>query len=109
MPAVRGGPDPGSQNERTSLAWQRTALAVAVAALVVTRLAASRLGPAAFVVLAVAGATTATIFLSARWEYRRRAGLPAPRRGVHEGGRAALLTGTVLILGGVELLAVGVH
>lgn len=100
--------DPAGQNERTSLAWQRTALSVTVAALVVTRLAASALGGLAVVVLAVSLALAGTIFLSARWEYRRRAGMPAPTRGVHEGARALLLALDVVLLGAVELAAIAV-
>jgi putative membrane protein len=45
--------DAGVQAERTALAWQRTALALAVAAVGVGKLAASSLGPVAVVIAAL--------------------------------------------------------
>lgn len=43
--------DPGLQNERTALAWTRTALALLAASAIVARLALDRIGAAAMAVV----------------------------------------------------------
>ncbi|MFC7219340.1 DUF202 domain-containing protein [Streptomyces polyrhachis] len=48
MSVPSGGRDPGAQPERTRLAWRRTTLAAAVAALLGVRAAVHGSGPAAY-------------------------------------------------------------
>jgi uncharacterized membrane protein YidH (DUF202 family) len=100
--------DPGGQNERTSLAWQRTALSIAGGSAVVAHLTYADIGVWALVVFGVSLVLSTLTLVSTRWEYRRRASLPAPRRGLHEGTRAALLTANVLILCLAEIAALNV-
>lgn len=89
--------DSGLANERTALAWQRTALSLMVAAAVMARLTFGRLGPVAALPLGIATVLSGWVFVESRGRYedatqqRRR---PRPR-----GGRAplALAVATVLI------------
>jgi hypothetical protein len=67
--------DPGLQPERTSLAWQRTLLALTVGMLAASRGLLSLLGPASYV---IAGAGLVVVALLAVAVHRRY-------RGVHEG------------------------
>jgi len=102
--------DPGLQPERTVLAWQRTALSLAVAAAVVARLTAGVLGPLVLVVLALCLAHSARLFVTSRRSYGVRTGggvnpaRPPSAVGIH----AALLCGQVVLLGFVEVLALAV-
>ncbi|TYL44851.1 DUF202 domain-containing protein [Nocardioides sp. BGMRC 2183] len=91
--------DTGLSNERTALAWQRTALSLMVAAAVMGRLSFGRLGEIAMLPLGIAAVLSAWVFVESRGRYddaaqRRRR--PRPR-----GGRAplALAVATVLIAG----------
>lgn len=105
MSPVAGRPEPpGLANERTALAWQRTALSVVVAALVVARLTIGRVG-LGVVLLAAAGAVLGGwVALEGLARYRARHG--EPRSGPGRGGRATLLlTGTVVLLALTELAA----
>lgn len=111
MPAAEGDGwfrDPGGQNERTSLAWQRTALSIAAGSAILARLTLAEIGVWALVVFVVSLALSTLTLLSTRWEYRRRASLPAPRFGLREGTRAALLTGNVVILCLAEIVALNI-
>lgn len=83
--------------ERTSLAWQRTALSLAVSAVVIGRLAVGALGP-----VAVAGAALAALFAAAVLLSRRVLDRPVERRG---GAVPLLLALAVLTLGAVEVVA----
>lgn len=60
----------GAQNERTSLAWTRTGLALLVAAILAARLGAERLGAAALLAGGIAGATAITVLVITRARYR---------------------------------------
>lgn len=62
--------DVGLQAERTALAWQRTALAVAVGAVAAERLAAPVLGVASLVVAAVGLLLAVVVMATARRRYR---------------------------------------
>jgi len=65
---------PGTANERTSLAWQRTTLSLIGAAAVVVRMTWTDLGYAALIGPAVIVALSAWVFVENRKRYRRRAG-----------------------------------
>lgn len=98
--------DRGLQPERTALAWQRTALAIALATAVVSRLTWSAIGPVAVVVLVVGLLHCAVLFHGSHHRYRVRRGvarqgaLPWPA-GIH----AALLLLQVTLLASMELAA----
>ena len=62
--------DPGLQAERTSLAWRRTALSVAVGSLIGLRALPPQLGPAGYVVAALGLLWSADLALTARRRYR---------------------------------------
>lgn len=83
--------------ERTSLAWQRTALSLAVSAVVIGRLAVGALGP-----IAVVGAALAALFAAAVLLSRRVLDRPVEHRG---GAVPLLLALAVLTLGAVEVVA----
>lgn len=103
--------DPGLQPERTVLAWQRTALSLAVAATVVARLTTGVLGPLVLVVLALCLAHSARLFVTSRRSYGTRmddAAGGGPRPPATVGVHAVLLCGQVLLLGVVEILALAV-
>ncbi len=61
--------DTGLQLERTTLAWQRTLLALAVASLAVGRGLETAVGPASWVAAGVGLAITLTLFLIVRQRY----------------------------------------
>ncbi len=108
-PAVPVPEPPGLANERTALAWQRTALSVVAAALVVARLSIERVGVLVLVV-AVAGVVLGGwVAVEGLGRYRSRHGLAgSPGSGVRgRGGRAtALLTVTVVLVALTELAAI---
>jgi len=93
--------DPGLQVERTSLAWTRTALALALAGAVVTRLTFDRLGVVAVTLgLVAVGSAVATATLAGA-RYRRAT--------VSLGQSGTLPTdGAVLALASASALAAGV-
>lgn len=100
--------DPGVQNERTSLAWQRTALSIAAGSAVLARVTVGAIGVWALIVLGLSLLMSGLTYVSLRWEYHRRARLADPPAHVREGARAALLAGNVLLLCVTELVALQV-
>ena len=94
--------DPGLQNERTALAWQRTALSMLAASAVMARLTWSSGGVGALVILVVAAGLSLWVFIESRGRYAHSAEMrlrPRPR-----GGRAPLaLTVAAALLGSAEL------
>lgn len=90
-------PEPGLSNERTALAWQRTALSVVAGAAIMGRLTFDRLGTVALAVPGIAACLGLWVFVESRWRYHQQLGTRQRRR--PRGGRAALsLTlGTALI------------
>ncbi len=62
--------DPGLQAERTSLAWRRTALSVAVGSLVGLRILPPQLGPLGYAVSALGLVWSLDLALTARRRYR---------------------------------------
>jgi uncharacterized membrane protein YidH (DUF202 family) len=95
----------GVPNERTELAWQRTALSLIAGAAIISRLTVERIGPVAWLALGVVLPLSAWVLVESRGRYVNDVG---PRfRGRPRGGRApaavALATVTLAV---VELLAV---
>ena len=97
--------NPGLQPERTALAWQRSALALAAATIVIGRLTFSAVGLAALLVVALGLVHASVVFATAQRHYRLRTGGPQVSTwpiGVH----AALLSAQVAALGILEIVAV---
>ena len=84
--------------ERTGLAWQRTALAVAAGGLVAARIAWETSGAVALVGLVTAVPLALWVLAASRSRYR-------PGRTPRVGVEAALLSAAVLALGAGELLS----
>jgi uncharacterized membrane protein YidH (DUF202 family) len=94
----------GAANERTALAWQRTALALLAGAALLSRLTLDALGAAALVGLAVAVPLAGWVLVESRLRYLQQTGerrRPRPR-----GGRfPTALTVATLALAATELTA----
>lgn len=87
---------PGLQNERTALAWQRTALSLIVATAALARFAYEQVGYVGLLCL-VALPLSTFVFYESRARYRRREAGGAPARS--RGGIAALaLTVCIVVL-----------
>lgn len=96
--------DPGLANERTALAWQRTALATLAGAGIVARLTWTDLGAAAAVVLGMAGLLGLWVFVESWARYTHAAG--TRRRPRSRGGRApAAVAAAVALVAATELVA----
>lgn len=80
--------DPGRGNERTALAWQRTALALIAASALLTRLTADSLGLASLASVAAVTPLAAWVFLESRARYAHDAGTRSRSRA--RDGRAPL-------------------
>jgi uncharacterized membrane protein YidH (DUF202 family) len=94
----------GFGNERTALAWQRTALSLLAGSAIVTRLTADRLGLVAGLSAAVCAPLAAWLFLESRGRYRHESRGRLRPRG--RGGRAPFaLAVATMVLGTVELAA----
>lgn len=88
--------DPGLSNERTALAWQRTALSLVVAAAILARLNLGSSGPAAAIVPVLAIALGLWVFGESAGRYLR-----AHRRPSHappRSGRAPTATAVATLL-----------
>ncbi len=95
--------DFGLANERTALAWQRTALSLVAGAAVVARLAWDPLGYVVLPVLALAGVLGVWVFVESAGRYRHDVGARPRKRA--RGGRAPLaLAVAVVCIGVAELL-----
>ena len=93
-------PDPGSgvHNERTALAWQRTALSLLGGSAIVTRLSLDSLGLAAVLGFVVALVLVGLVLRESRGRYHDHAGIrrrPRPRGG----GAPAMLAVVTAIIG----------
>ena len=95
---------PGTANERTALAWQRTALALVAGAALLTRLTLDRLGWFAVASVLVAGPLAGWVFVESRLRYAQAAAVRTRLR--PRDGRApfALMLATVVVAA-VELAA----
>lgn len=95
----------GRQNERTALAWQRTALSLLAGAAVLSRLTYERLGILSLVSFALALPLCLWVFVESRGRYRHDAGVRLRAR--PRGGRApALLTAGLVWMALTELTAI---
>jgi len=94
--------DPGLQPERTALAWQRSALTLAGASVIVARLTITTAGFVAVFAAASGLVHAAVLSVEQRRGYQARLSGSAGRRwpiGVH----AALLAAQVVLLSAIEL------
>jgi putative membrane protein len=99
--------DPGLQPERTALAWQRTALSIAAAVLIVVRLTVGSVGALAVVVLVFCLGHAVVLLHSSRRRYDARTGAVA-RQPWSVGVHGALLAVQVLLLAALELAALAI-
>lgn len=91
----------GMQHERTSLAWQRTALSLMGAAAGAARLGYERIGPGAVAIAAAGFAASGWVFWTSRARYPV-VGRPTCHR-QREGRSGMALAATVVLLAGLEL------
>ena len=105
MSAASPPRDPGLQPERTALAWQRSALALAGATIVVGRLTFDTAGIVALLVGALGVGHAAVIFATAQQHYRIQTG-EAQGTTWPTGVHAALLSVQVTALATLELVDV---
>lgn len=97
--------DRGIQNERTALAWQRTALSLMAASAILSRLTITRLGALGLVTMAVAFPLSLWVFLQSRQRYQRDV-TSRLWRGRSRGGKsAAALAIATAVIALVELFA----
>ncbi len=96
--------DPGASNERTALAWQRTALALLAAAALLSRLTLDTLGPVALVSLGVALPLTGWVLVESRLRYLDQTA-QRPRRRPRGGRFPTALTVALLVIAATELAA----
>jgi uncharacterized membrane protein YidH (DUF202 family) len=97
-------PDPGISNERTALAWQRTALSLMAGSAVLTRLTMEHLGPLALVSVALALPLSLWVFFASRGRYSRDAGIGAKPRS-RDGRVPTALTIAIAIVALTEVAA----
>ncbi|OLF06136.1 hypothetical protein BLA60_32865 [Actinophytocola xinjiangensis] len=100
---------PADQNERTSLAWVRTALGLAACALLAGRLAIVRDSPWAVIAALAAGALAFGALGWSHDRYRRTVRALREERPVDFALPALLMTGATVLLGvlGLVLIVVG--
>lgn len=96
--------NPGAQNERTALSWQRTALSLLAGAAAVSRLTSDQLGTVALIPVLTALPLTLLVFFEGRGRYQHDANIRA--RAVPRDGRApASLALALAIMAATELTA----
>lgn len=95
--------DHGAQNERTALAWTRTALALLIGVVLAARLAAGPLGPAAVVFGLVVAPVAVAVLLLARQRYRRSHEALHADGALPDGRLPALVALVVLLLAVLEV------
>jgi uncharacterized membrane protein YidH (DUF202 family) len=92
-----GRADEGRANERTALAWQRTALALMAGTAILARLTFDRLGIAAVVVLGFALVLAAWVLIESRGRYEHDTGRRPRARSRSGRAPAALAVATVVV------------
>ena len=96
--------DPGLQNERTALAWQRTALSMLAGSAILARLTWSSAGVSALALLTIAAALSLWVFVESRLRYAQSAGVRLRSR--PRGGRGPLTVAlATALIAGAELIA----
>jgi len=95
--------DPGAQNERTALAWTRTALALLVGVVLAARLAADPLGVVALAFAIVVAPLALVILLMARRRYLRAHVALHQERDLPDGRLPALVALVTCLLAVLEL------
>ena len=95
--------DPGLQPERTELAWQRTALAFAIASLISLRMLPDVLGSAAWIALGAFGVAVAGVVWWSGW---RRYGA-VTRALLSPAGASALPDGRLILAAAIFAIAIG--
>lgn len=99
-----GGGDTGVSNERTALAWQRTALSLLASAAIMARPTWSELGGLVAVPLGGAVVLSGWVFWESRGRYAHDAGTRPRARA--RGGRAPVaLTAAITLIAMTELAA----
>jgi uncharacterized membrane protein YidH (DUF202 family) len=98
---------PGVSNERTALAWQRTALSLLAGAAIMARLTWSDLGALAAILLGGAVALSGWVFWESRGRYAHHAGT-RPRPGARGGRAPGALTAAIVLIALTELAALAV-
>ena len=97
--------DPGAQNERTALAWQRTALSLMAGSAVLARLTYERLGLLSLAGVLIAFVLSCWVFWESRGRYAHSAGVRM--RGRDRGGRSGFaITMAVVLIAMTELAAI---
>lgn len=96
--------DPGVGNERTALAWQRTALSLVAGSAILTRLTIDRLGLFALASVIAAVPLGLWVFLESRGRYAHDAGVRLRLR-PRSGRAAAALAFCTVVLALTELAA----
>lgn len=104
---MSSGRDAGLQQERTTLAWRRTGLALLVGALTIGRLTLDTLGPVVVVPSVMVACLAGWVAVEALRSRRlSRAHPDEPGYSVLADGRLPLVVTVVLVgLGGLEVLA----
>lgn len=91
-----------TQNERTALAWQRTALSLMAGSVALTRLTFDHLGPVSLVSVAVTLPLCAWVLHHSRTRYRRRVRV-GPESSRHDGLAPAALVVSIAAMAATEL------
>jgi uncharacterized membrane protein YidH (DUF202 family) len=95
--------DPGLQPERTSLAWQRTALALLGVGLLVPRVAWATLGAWSLVPSGLVVAAAVAVLAAGFRRYRAAHRALTTGGTLHDGRLALLVTLTALVIGALAL------
>ena len=96
--------DPGEGNERTALAWQRTALSLVAGSAMLSRVTLHQLGAVALLCFGVVAPLGLLVFWESGERYRHDTGF-SPRRPARGGRAPAAIAVATLVMGVTELAA----